>query len=109
VSTTNGSQQKKINLIPVNERETGDVEALLSVSLRYTRRRRLATTEKGYYALVPAKTNPGNHIAILKGGNWPFVLRAHEQSWKLVGECYVHGIMNGEAFDESTCEGLAIV
>lgn len=109
VSTTNGSQQKKINLIPVNERETGDVEALLSATLRYTRRRRFATTKKGYYALVPAETNPGNHIAILEGGNWPFVLRAQEQSWKLVGECYVHGIMNGEAFDESTCEGLAIV
>ena len=109
VSTANGSQKKKINLILVNERETGDVEALLSSSLRYTKKRRFATTYKGYYALVPAEANPGNHIAILEGGNWPFVFRAQEQSWKLVGECYVHGIMNGEAFDESTCEGLAIV
>lgn len=109
VLTADGPQRKKINLIAVNERETGDVEALLSSSLRFTKRRRFAMTHKGYYALVPAEANPGNHIAILRGGNWPFVLYAQEQSWKLVGECYVHGIMNGEAFDESICERLAIV
>ncbi|KAH8647031.1 heterokaryon incompatibility protein-domain-containing protein [Tricladium varicosporioides] len=96
-STANGLQQKKINLILVNERETGDVEALLFSSLRYTKRRRFATTDKGYYALVPAEANPGDYIAILEGRNWPFVFRAQEQSWKLVGECYVYRIMNGEA------------
>lgn len=90
-------------------RETGETEALLTASLKYTLKRRFATTRKGYYALVPDKSAVGDTIAILRGGNYPFVLRAQGQSWSLVGECYVHGVMNGEAFDESVCESVAIV
>lgn len=108
VSTAEGSQQQRINLIPIDDRETGEVESLLSSSLQYTKRRRFAMTSRGYYGLVPAKATPGDEIAILKGANYPFVLRAQGQSWKLVGECYVHGVMNGEAFDASACEEVLI-
>ncbi|KAL7898336.1 heterokaryon incompatibility domain-containing protein [Trichoderma sp. TUCIM 5745] len=109
ISTVEGQKEKKINLRPVDVRETGETEALLTASLKYALKRRFATTRKGYFALVPEKSAVGDTIAILKGGNYPFVLRARGQSWSLVGECYVHGVMNGEAFDESACESLAIV
>lgn len=109
ISTVQGQQEKKISVRPVDVRETGETEALLTASLKYTLKRRFATTRKGYYALVPDKSAVGDTIAILRGGNYPFVLRAQGQSWSLVGECYVHGVMNGEAFDESVCESVAIV
>lgn len=108
VSTAEGSQLQRVNLIPIDDRETGEIEALLSSSLQYTKRRRFAMTSRGYYGLVPAKATPGDQIAILKGANYPFVLRAQGQSWKLVGECYVHGVMNGEAFDATACEEVLI-
>lgn len=105
---TGGSQQKRIRLIPVDDKETGEVEALLMSSLRYIKGRRFATTTRGYYGLMPAQAVLRDKIAILKGGNYPFVLRSHEQSWNLVRECYLHGVMNVELFDEFVCKELAI-
>ena len=105
---TGGSQQKKVRLIPVDDNETIEVEALLMPSLRYIKRRRFATTTRGHYGLMPGQAALGDKIAILKGGNFPFVLRSYEQSWNLVAGCYLHGVMNGELFDKSVCKELAI-
>jgi hypothetical protein len=64
--------------------------------------RALARTENGYLALVPKGAQPGDSIALLKGGKIPFVVREAdgEGGLSLVGDSYVHGIMNGEAFEE---------
>jgi hypothetical protein len=61
----------------------------------------LCATAKGYLAAVPCTTEAGDCIAILSGGNLPFVLRPNGgESYRLVGPCYVHGIMDGEAFPD---------
>ena len=43
-------------------------------------------------------------ICILYGCSVPVVLRKQEVEgesfWELVGECYVHGMMDGEAMEE---------
>ncbi|PVH78411.1 hypothetical protein DL98DRAFT_516747 [Cadophora sp. DSE1049] len=50
----------------------------------------------------------GDEVVILFGGVTPFVLRPvplrddkykGQRSYQLVGECYVHGIMKGEAVE----------
>jgi hypothetical protein len=64
----------------------------------------LCTTAKGYLAAVPYVTKVGDCIAVLAGGRLPFVLRPTGDHYRLVGPCYVHGIMNGEAFPESLDE-----
>lgn len=71
-------------------------------SHRYTIRRKLAITEKGYIGLVPAETERGDLVCVLYGGQMPFILRAIEGSekYELIGEAYVHGIMDGEALRE---------
>lgn len=74
--------------------------ALFSQIAEVSSGRRLAWTDKGYLALIPAVSAPGDVIALLRGGRVPFVLRAGESGWRLVGPCYVYGIMEGEAFDE---------
>ena len=63
-------------------------------------------TKKGYLGLAPAVTQLGDRISLLKGLKAPVVLRPKGEAWELVGECYIHGIMNGEAFDPDECRAL---
>ncbi|KAF9237218.1 heterokaryon incompatibility protein-domain-containing protein [Melanogaster broomeanus] len=70
-----------------------------------------AKTEMGYVGLVPRSAQLGDTIGLFKGGKVPLVLRPlkeHDESWRLVGECYVHGIMQGSAFDESRCKRIKV-
>jgi hypothetical protein len=55
-------------------------------------------TQQGYFALGPRITRPGDQCYILQGANVPFFLRPHasENRFKLLGEAYVHGFMEGE-------------
>jgi hypothetical protein len=74
--------------------------------------RRFARTQAGYFALVPAQTQVGDSIAICQGGRTPLVLRALNPTcgtWTLLGDSYVHGIMNGEAFQEGRSTEIWIV
>ena len=64
----------------------------------------LCITENGYMALVPEETQLGYRIALLTGGRLPLVLRPYEHHFALVGPCYVHGNMDGEAFPVSESE-----
>jgi hypothetical protein len=60
--------------------------------------RRACCTSSGHVGLLPAMTERYDIIAIVLGAQTPFVLRpVGRNMFKLVGQCYVHGIMNGEA------------
>jgi hypothetical protein len=49
----------------------------------------------------------GDVVSVLRGGNVPFVLRQrHEVSYGLVGEAYVHGIMDGSFVRDAQPEDL---
>ena len=58
-----------------------------------------ARTKKGYYVLGPKVIREGDVVCVLFGGKMPFVLRPWGCYFLLVGECYVHGLMKGEAID----------
>jgi hypothetical protein len=53
--------------------------------------------------LGPQDTQSGDIVCILFGCSVPVVLREFEEEgnhyFKLIGECYIHGLMDGEAFD----------
>ncbi|KAL3422921.1 heterokaryon incompatibility protein [Phlyctema vagabunda] len=70
--------------------------------------RQLARTSKSYIALVPMMTLVDDQIVIFSGGRVPFVVRETGDTFKLVGPCYIHGIMDGEAFPkgQSDAENL---
>ncbi|OAK93948.1 hypothetical protein IQ06DRAFT_298698 [Phaeosphaeriaceae sp. SRC1lsM3a] len=56
-------------------------------------------TRKGHMGIGPLRMREGDVIAILFGSTIPFVLRHVEGSadrYMLLGECYIHGIMDGE-------------
>ncbi|KAH8744029.1 heterokaryon incompatibility protein-domain-containing protein [Hyaloscypha sp. PMI_1271] len=59
--------------------------------------RRLVTTVDGRFGWVPGETMQGDHICVLLGCSTPLIMRRCGENYRVVGECYVHGIMNGEA------------
>ncbi|KAG9245840.1 heterokaryon incompatibility protein-domain-containing protein [Calycina marina] len=67
--------------------------------------RKFLVTKNGLKGLVPRETQHNDTICVLYGCSVPVVLRAQEDMekktsyWEVVGECYVHGMMNGEFFD----------
>jgi hypothetical protein len=58
-------------------------------------------SERGYAGLVPAGAAVGDSICVLHGGKVPFVLRETSRKgvFKMIGECYIHGLMYGEALE----------
>ncbi|OCK78086.1 HET-domain-containing protein [Lepidopterella palustris CBS 459.81] len=65
--------------------------------LKFCLGRRFLMTAGGLFGLAPPQALPGDIIVILLGAPVPQVLRKHDGYYELVGECYVHGVMGGEA------------
>lgn len=61
--------------------------------------RRLITTASGNVGLGGNVCKNGDLICIIFGCSTPIILRGDGNTFKLVGEAYIHGIMNGEALD----------
>ena len=54
--------------------------------------------EEGYIGLAPRAAKAGDLVCVLLGSNSPFLLHPlTNNQYQLVGHCYAHGIMNGEA------------
>lgn len=61
--------------------------------------RRLFTTNSGFVGLAPEAAQSGDVIAVVWGCDFPIVLRPCGDEYRVLGECYVHGLMGGEVFD----------
>ena len=60
--------------------------------------------------LIPGATLQGDLIAIFLGAGTPFVLGKSDAGVHVfVGECYIHGIMNGEALQGKEADLINIV
>jgi len=75
-----------------------DCTEYLSSFMVMGNRHNLAFTESRLMGLLPLLTKEGDIVAIVHGCHAPFVMRPTRRQgyYKLVGECYVHGVMNGE-------------
>ena len=72
--------------------------------------RRLARTRKGKLALVTPDAQEGDAIGIIQGGKTPLIMRANTVgTWRVLGDGYVHGIMQGEVWEELKCEEIRFV
>jgi len=59
--------------------------------------RRLVTTSRGHLGMAPPEAKNGDVVCVLFGCSVPVVLRKrHDLGWEFIGECYLHGYMNGE-------------
>jgi hypothetical protein len=52
--------------------------------------------------MAPCRVRKGDQICVLLGCSIPLILRQRkdESSHEVIGECYLHGFMNGEALEE---------
>jgi len=62
-------------------------------------RRLFAITVGDLMGLVPKSAQVGDEIFLLAGGQVLYILRPQGDSFAFVGECYVHGLMDGEALE----------
>ncbi|KAK5715396.1 hypothetical protein LTR15_010039 [Elasticomyces elasticus] len=93
---------------PYSWTEEADRDGQVSSSYLFTSNRRLKTwmrslslSAHGYLCMSTLETMTGDEIWILRGAGTPFVLRRGlDNKMRLIGEAYVHGIMNGEASAE---------
>ncbi|KAF8863483.1 hypothetical protein BDZ45DRAFT_101627 [Acephala macrosclerotiorum] len=92
----------------LSKKITQDYPSMATMFLKRVRdiiwNRRYVRTSKNnggpFFALVPSETKLGDSICILYGCSVPVVLRPHEgrrAAWKLIGECFIYGMMDGEA------------
>jgi len=58
----------------------------------------------GYIGLVPEHVQIGDMICIFNGGKTPFLVPPVAENYQLIGSCYVHGIMYGEAMTKFEAE-----
>ncbi|KAF5012761.1 hypothetical protein FDECE_1181 [Fusarium decemcellulare] len=82
---------------------TPDQLAAMSWAMNALAWRRLVGTEGGRMGLACSGTLAGDSVALLLGCDVPMVLRRRgEGGWTVVGECCLHGVMDGEALETKT-------
>lgn len=97
IDASDKALRQQPSLVPQDTLQTGIEKFALG--------RRFFITKKGYFGLGPQKLEPGDRVAVLFGSGVPFVLRkcpaiVGRPAWRIIGECYVHGIMQGEVIRE---------
>lgn len=88
--------------------EQSSLGKALEQAFRFSRLKRIATTTKGYIAMVPSAATSGDVVCVVPGSTVPMVIRPASSgicavSFHVVGACYIHGYMYGEALDEVDC------
>ena len=101
-STPNGDINTKA-LIKACTDSTLVVNFLHRVQSVIWNRKLFVSKDNKWLGLAPMAAQENDIICILYGCSVPVVLRKQEVEgesfWELVGECYVHGMMDGEAIE----------
>ena len=90
------NEMKSFNIYGVDKKAL----KLIGLVREVTRTRRFFVTADRYMGLAPGVARDGDRIAVIYGCSTPFLIRESsdfEARWRLVGECYVYGLMDGEA------------
>lgn len=83
---------------PINEAQASDNWSKYEYRARTcSTNRSYFTTKRGFMGLGPNALLPHDVVCILFGGIVPFILRSRQGHYQLVGDAYVHGMMDGEA------------
>lgn len=100
---TSGAERVSVE----DEEEVERITALLST---WARCRYFCVTEQDRFAWVPTQARVGDEICIFRNARVPHVIRWHQDgTYVLVGECWIEGLMEGEALELPTFEWKDIV
>jgi hypothetical protein len=75
------------------------VDAFITACSQFSIERIYFASETGYLGWVPCHAQEGDQICAFYGSRYPFVIRECAEGFQLIGACYMHGIMEGEAID----------
>ncbi|KAM5354795.1 hypothetical protein ACJ41O_001441 [Fusarium nematophilum] len=93
----------RLELSNLTSRAPGETfQQIRTAMKRALQNRRLGATSRGYLGLFPERAREGDVMYVLENCTVPFVMRSAERhggKLRLVGECYVDGIMEGEAVE----------
>lgn len=86
----------------------GDIAAFMSDAMIWSPNRRFIITNNGYYGLAPQTTKEEDVCCIIYGMCVPIILRKTEKEhhYKLVGEAFIFGMMEGQALENIERWGL---
>jgi hypothetical protein len=100
--------------------QNGNADRFLDAAAAASDRRARFTTDRGLFGIGPEAMETGDHICVFYGAAVPFIVRLTEQGveataedvvqptakiGRLMGECYVHDLMHGEAVEQLNREG----
>ncbi|EGN92503.1 hypothetical protein SERLA73DRAFT_164031 [Serpula lacrymans var. lacrymans S7.3] len=95
------SRTEPVHILPKSAEEVDALLHNMSESLRLLNGRCFFTTTAGYMRIGPRTARCGDKVCVLLGSELPFVLREIESKcFRMIGECYLHGIMDGEIMEE---------
>lgn len=67
--------------------------------------RKLFISTKGFLGYTTEVAEPGDEIWLIARCKMPVILRRFEGGYRLIGEAYVHGLMQGQAFATDATSG----
>lgn len=71
--------------------------------------RRFGWCENEWLCLLPEGAQKDDRVVLAEGGKVPLVLRPDGDGYYMfVGEAYIHGIMDGEAFRPELCQDIKV-
>ena len=90
--------------------DAGDALRFLADVIEWASHHTFIITRRGYVGLGPRFVKPGDIFVVVQGGPVPLIIRRSEidNKLRLVGECYIHGIMRGELTSTVGEDGLKI-
>jgi hypothetical protein len=68
--------------------------------------RQYFASDLGYVGWLPDHAQEGDFICAFNGSRFPFVVRPHQGGFRLIGACYMHGIMEGDAIGLASKPGV---
>lgn len=72
-------------------------------------KRKLGVLQNGMLSLVPVHAEISDLVYVLPGTSVPFLFRKQGDHHVFVGECYVQGIMHGEAWEGTSDDSLELL
>ena len=83
--------------------DAGDALRFLADVIEWASHHTFFITRRGCVGLGPRCAKPGDTCVVVQGDPVPLIIRRSEfdRKLRLVGECYVHGIMRGELASEN--------
>jgi hypothetical protein len=86
--------------------EDGDSRIFCNIADQVASNRVLFITASGHIGLGPDEMSPGHQLCVLAGSPMPVILSREGHQYEFIGDCFVDGIMEGEAV-EAARSGLS--